>query len=82
MVRFLIAILPPIVFFFLVRFMRKNVTEPRIAKWWYWVSLVMFVPILGLILTLIVIVVFIVGVISKRITFDDDTKFYKKWIEK
>ena len=74
-------ILPPILFFLLVRFMRTNVESPKIIKAWYLMTIIMFVPIVGAILTVIALITFFVLMSLSEIKLKKNTKFYKKWMK-
>lgn len=74
-------ILPPILFFLLVRFMRTNVESPKIIKAWYLMTIIMFIPIVGAILTVIILITFFVLLLSSEIKLKKSTKFYKKWMK-
>jgi hypothetical protein len=81
MLQFILWILPPIVFFLFVWFMRTNVLEPKVIKSWYLMTFVMLIPIVGLCLTILLLILFFVGVFSGTIKFKKNTKFYKRWVK-
>ena len=81
MLQFILWILPPIVFFLFVWFMRTNVLDPKVIKSWYLMTFVMLIPIVGLCLTILLLILFFVGVFSGTIKFKKNTKFYKRWVK-
>ena len=76
----LLWIIPPVIYYFLVRFMRKNVEIPEIKRVWYLVTIPMLIPILGLIACVVAILIFIGCLADRQIVFKSDTKFAKKWL--
>ena len=81
MTQFLLWIIPPIFYFLTVLFFRKQVEEPHLPKIWYWGTIPMFIPILGLIAGILIIILVVVGLIMEEIEFKEDTKFAKKWLD-
>ena len=79
--QFILWILPPILYFILVRFMRKNVEDPFIPRVAYWFTPILLIPILGDIIMIVLIIVVFVALASGVFDFDVDSKFYKKWID-
>ena len=78
--KILVWVIPPIMFYFLVYFIRKNLETPKVKRVWYLATIPMLIPILGLILFLITIVIFIGVFTNEEVTFKKDSKFYKKWL--
>lgn len=81
MVQLLIWIIPPVFYFIVVWFFRSKVEEPHISRIWYWGTVLMFVPILGLFGASIVIMLFVYGMVTDEIEFKKDTKFAKRWLD-
>ncbi len=81
MIQFLLWILPPVLYFLAVMFFRKQVDEPHIPRIAYWGTILMFIPIAGLIFTVVISALILAGLISGEIEFKEDTNFSKKWLD-
>jgi hypothetical protein len=62
-------------------FFRKQVDEPHIPRIAYWGTILMFIPIAGLIFTVVISALILAGLISGEIEFKEDTNFSKKWLD-
>ena len=81
MIQFLLWILPPVLYFLAVMFFRKQVDYPHIPRIAYWGTILMFIPIVGVVLALAIVAVIVAGLISGEIEFKEDTNFSKKWLD-
>ncbi len=81
MVQFLIWLLPPIFYFFLVWFFRKNVEDPHLPRITYFGILPMLIPILGVIAGIVILCVVIVFSATGDIEYKEGTKFSKRWLD-
>jgi hypothetical protein len=62
-------------------FFRKQVDDPHIPRIAYWGTILMFIPIAGLIFTVVISALILAGLISGEIEFKEDTNFSKKWLD-
>lgn len=81
MAQFLIWIIPPIFYFLMVWFFRKQVEEPHLSRIWYWGTPFMFIPIFGVIAAGIIFLLFFIGLAMEEFEFKEDTKFAKRWLK-
>lgn len=80
--QFLLWIVPPVVYFLMVRFFRKNVEDPFIPRVSYWFTPLFLIPIIGVAVVIGLLIGTLIATVSGCIEFKEESKFYKKWIEK